>query len=171
MPPETPPDSANDGVVSLVVPPWLGVTVGSAVGADVPIVHVCVAAGPWLPAASTSATRKVCAPSASDGSDRGLVQAAYVLPSRLQTYVSPPTAPAKEKEAVVWLVFALGPLTIVGVVVGAVVSTVQVVDVAGPVLPAPSITRTQKVWVPSPRTGSVIGEVQATHAPASVRHW
>ena len=70
-----------------------------------------------------------------------------------------------------WLVFALGPLTIVGSVVGAVVSTVQVVEVAGPVLPAPSITRTQNVCVPSPRIGSVIGDVQATHAPASVRHW
>ena len=46
VPPETPPDSTNDGVVSLVAPPWLGVTVGTAVGADVPIVHVCEAAVP-----------------------------------------------------------------------------------------------------------------------------
>ena len=85
VPPETPPDSANDGVVSLVVPPWLGVTVGITVGAVVPIVHVCDAAGPWLPAASTSATRNVWAPSASEVSERGLVQAAYAPPSRLQT--------------------------------------------------------------------------------------
>ena len=171
VPPETPPDSANDGVVSLVVPPWLGVTVGTAVGAVVLSAHVCEAGGPWLPAASTSATRNVCVPSASTPDVHGDVHAAYAPPSMLQAYVSPPRFPPNETIAVVWFVMALGALMIVGEPVGGVVSTVQVAVVAAPVLPAASTRRTQKVWLPSASAADVNGDVHAAHAPESMRHW
>ena len=54
----------------------LEVMVGALAGATVSTVNAYVAAAPWLPAASTSATLKTCAPSASDAEVKGLVQAA-----------------------------------------------------------------------------------------------
>ena len=60
---------------------------------------------------------------------------------------------------------------IVGVPDGGVVSTVHVVVVDVPVLPAASTSRTLNVCVPSASVAVVYGEVHAVHAPVSSWHW
>ena len=57
------------------------VNVGAAAGAVRSTTHVVVAAGPALPAASTSCTLKVCEPSASVGAVRGEVHDVQAPPS------------------------------------------------------------------------------------------
>ena len=57
-----------------------------------------------------------------------------------------PPSEEKPKLADVLAVGPVGPLPIV--VAGPTVSTVNVLDVAGPVFPAASLARTAKVWLP-----------------------
>ena len=60
-----------------------------------------------------------------------------------------PGAPEKVKVAWFWFVSAAGCESIE--TVGTVVSIVQLNEAAAPVLPAVSVARTWKVWVPSAR--------------------
>ena len=147
------------------------VNVGAAAGAVRSTVQVVVAAGPALPAASTSCTLKECEPSASVDVVRGEVHDVQAPPSSWQAYVSPLPAPVKAIAGVAWLSGFGGVLVNVGALDGAVRSTVHVYDAADPPLPAASTRRTENVWVPSASVEVVVGEVHAVHAPASTRHW
>ena len=71
------------GVVVALGSAGAEVIVGVPLGGVVSIVHVRVVAVPRLPAASTSATWNVCAPSANEPEARGDRQAAQAAPSSL----------------------------------------------------------------------------------------
>ena len=92
--------------------------------------------------------------------------------SRLHSAVLPPSLEASVNAADVAFVGFGGADVIV--VSGAVASTVQVTEVAGPVFPAVSVAVTESVWLPSVRPVSVTHEeglpsrVQVSVAPGSV---
>ena len=142
---------------------------GRLVGATVSTVQLRDATGPRLPAASVVATSNTCAPSASDDSDCGLVQAAHAAPSRRHEYVSPGSAPVKVMVAdVVDVVDASAGVTDVidAVLTGAVVSTVNDRVTGEPWLPRASTRRTESEWAPSARPVSARGDVHGAQAPA-----
>ena len=103
-----------------------------ASGAAVSTVHVAVAADPTLPAVSTSRTPKVTDPSASGPIPVGLVHADQAPDATWHWYASPAPAPVKAMDGVGLLLGSLGCVEMVGVAAGGVVSTTNVVVVAGP---------------------------------------
>jgi hypothetical protein len=135
-------------------------------GATVSTVHVALVAALVFPTASTPLTWKVWLPAARLLYACGLVHGANTEPSRLHVKVTPLCESVNESEAVVWFVGLLGALVIVGAG-GAAVVTVQLYDVAALVLPATSVARTRKVWLPSARPLYACGLVQVANAAAS----
>src|SRR5207302_1357798 len=117
---------------------------------------------------SVARTSKVWLPSLSAGeSVSGLVQAVQEPASILHSKLEPVSLELKEKLGVVLLEGSLGCAVIE--VLGAAVSIVQVwlAGVAS-VLPAWSVARTSKVWLPSLSAGErVSGLVQAVQEPLS----
>ena len=124
-----------------------------------------------MPAGSVARTSKVWVPSASAGETVcGLEQLDQEPASTRHSNVEPASVELKEKLGDVLFDGSLGCAVID--VLGAVVSTVQV-KLAGleSVLPAVSVARTWKVWLPSPSAGErACGLVQDDHEPASTRH-
>src|SRR6266545_4369716 len=100
----------------------------------------------------------------------GLVQEVQLPPSRRHSNVDPGSPALKVKVGVVSFEGLEGLESIV--VSGAVRSTVQVWLAGDPsVLPAWSVARTSKVWLPSVRAGErVSGLVQDVQLPLSTRH-
>jgi hypothetical protein len=119
-----------------------------AAGAAVSTVHVLVASGPALPAASTALTWKVCVPSATPVYAFGLVQLANAAASSAHWKLAP-ASEVKLKLALAELLGLDGAPEIV--TVGALVSTVHVKLAGALVLPAASIALTWKVCEPSAR--------------------
>src|SRR5262249_4727401 len=146
------------------------VTVGGPVSID----HVsgaAVASG-WpaavLSAASVARTSKVGLPSASASVVCGLVQVAQPPPSMRHSNVEPGSLELKAKVGVGSLSSAGGAESML--VFGAVTSTVQVLDAGVPsVLPAKSVARTSKVWLPSASAAGVSGLVQVAQLPPARR--
>src|SRR5262245_40481391 len=140
------------------------------VGAPRSIVHVSLAGVPSvLPAASVALTSKVWLPPPSGLVAWGLVHAAHVPASTRHSKVEPPSLEWNVKVGVASLSSAGGAESIV--VSGAVRSTVQVCDAGEPsVLPARSVARTSKVWLPSGSALVVFGLVQVLQLPPSMRH-
>jgi hypothetical protein len=101
----------------------------------------------------------------------GDVHGSHVPPSSLHSNVEPVSEELNVKVGVV-LPDGLAGLESI-VVFGAVVSSVHV-DAAGDasVLPAASVARTSKVWLPSPSAGEIVsGLVHADQLRPSMRHW
>src|SRR6266852_314711 len=124
-----------------------------------------------LPAASVARTWKVWLPSASAGEIvSGLEQVVQPPPSIRHSNVDPGSLELKEKLGVVSLEGSAG--VELRVVLGAVRSTIQV-WLAGVerVLPAWSVARTSKVWLPSASAGEIVsGLEQLVQPPPSIRH-
>src|SRR5947207_1256593 len=122
-----------------------------------------------LPAASVARTSKVWLPSASAAVVCGLVQAIQLPASTRHAKVELGSLELKANVGVASLSSAGGAEPIV--VFGAVRSTVHV-RLAGvaSVLPAGSVARTSKVWLPSPSAPVVSGLVQELQLPPSTRH-
>src|SRR3954453_22543287 len=151
----------------MYVPGEVIVTVGGARSIDQ--VYVAGVAS-RLPAASTARTSKVWLPSASAAVVWRLVQALQLPPSIRHSNVAPPSGELKPKVGVASLSRAGGfePM----LVSGGVRSTVHVCVAGVPsVLPAVSVARTSKVWLPSASAAVVCGLVQALQLPPSTRHW
>ena len=100
----------------------------------------------------------------------GLVHGDQLPPSMRHSKVEPPSLELKEKLGVVSLEgsFGLEPI----VVFGAARSTVHVLLAGVPsVLPAWSVARTSKVWLPAPSAGEIVfGLVHGDQLPPSTRH-
>ena len=150
-----------DGVVDMV---------GAVLGAVVSIVQVREAVGPTLAAASTRRTSIVCAPSASSGVVYEARQAVHAPPSRRHWYVSSPAAPRKANADCPAVTKPDGPEAITGADAGGARSTIHVVEVGVPTLPAASICRICTVCAPSPSVPVANGLVHGTHAPVSSLH-
>jgi hypothetical protein len=161
----------NVGVVSLDGLPGLVSIV--VFGGPTSMIHVWLAGLPSVfPAGSVARTSNVWLLSASAGeSVSGDVHGSHVPPSSLHSNVEPVSGELNVKVGVVLPEGLAGLESIV--VFGAVVSIVQV-DVAGDasVLPAASVARTSKVWLPSPSAGEIVsGLVHDDQLPPSTRHW
>src|SRR4051794_40113942 len=100
-----------------------------------------------LPAASIARTENVCAPSATPVSVFGGPHAVQAPASSRHWNVAPGSLELKPKTAVEDAVAPDGPLSIV--VLGGVVSTVNVCAVLFPTLPAASTCSATTVYVPS----------------------
>ncbi len=105
-----------------------------------------------LPAGSVARTSKVWLPAPSAGEVKGLVQVVQEPPSMRHSKVEPGSLELKVKVGVVSLDGWAGVES--RLVTGAVRSIVQV-SLAGvaSVLPAGSVARTSKVWLPAPSAG------------------
>ena len=158
------------GVLSAVVP--CGAEVIVAVGAAMSTVKSSVAAGPVLPAPSVARTRKVWAPLESFGASKGLLQGLKsAVPVSSEHWKLEPGSELKSKLGVLSAVVPCGAEVIVAV--GPAVSTVKSSVAAGPVLPAPSVARTRKVWAPLESFGASKGLLQGwkSAVPVSSEHW
>src|SRR3954454_12359629 len=112
-----------------------------------------------LPAMSVARVSKVWLPSARAAAVCGLEQGAQLPPSTRHSNVEPPSEELNAKVGVASLSSAGGPESIV--VFGAVRSIAQVWEAGVPsVLPARSVARTSKVWLPSVSAAVVCGLVQ-----------
>ena len=109
-----------------------------------------------LPAASVARTSNVWLPAPSAAVVSGLVHGAYEPPSTRHSKVAPGLLALKSKVGVVSFDGSFGPESIV--VSGAVrsIAHVYAAGVAS-VLPAGSVARTSKVWLPSPSAEVVSG--------------
>src|SRR6266545_104409 len=122
-----------------------------------------------LPAASVPRTSKVWLPSARAAVVCGLVQEVQLPPSRRHSNVEPGSEELKLKLGVASLSSAGGAESIV--VFGAVRSAIQVWVAGVPsVLPAASVPRMSRVWLPSASAAVVCGLVQELQLPPSRRH-
>src|SRR6266545_3101892 len=109
-----------------------------------------------LPAASVPRTSKVWLPSARAAVVCGLVQEVQLPPSRPHSKLEPGSEELKLKLGVASLSSAGGAESIV--VFGAVRSAIQVWVAGVPsVLPAASVPRTSRVWLPSASAAVVCG--------------
>jgi hypothetical protein len=120
-----------------------------AVGAPVSTTQVAEAGLPVFPAWSVARTRKVWLPSARPLYALGLAHALKLPPSRLHWKTLPLSSLEKLRLALVAFVGLCGGAMIV--VVGATVSTVNVVAELRPRLPAASSCSARAVYVPSGR--------------------
>jgi len=123
-----------------------------------------------LPAWSVARTAKVWLPSPRAGEIVfGLEQVVQPPPSMRHSKVEPDSLELKERSGVVLFDGSVGEESMV--VFGAVRSTVHV-ELAGveSVLPAWSVARTWKVWLPPPSAESVCGLVHALQPPLSIWH-
>ena len=161
-------EKVNAGEESPVAP--LGPVLIVVSGAVASTVKVRVT-GVWsvLPAASVARTEKVCSPSASVASVRGVVHGSNAPASIRHSNVEPGSLAKNVNCGVVWRVVPLGPSSIA--VFGAAVSTVNDrLAGVGSVSPAASVARTVKVCVPSASVASVRGDVHDPKASLSTRH-
>jgi len=114
-------------------------------------------------------TSRVCVPSARALVVCGVVHALQLPPSTRHSKVAPISLELNWKLGVVSFDGLDGLESIV--VFGAVRSTVHVWDAGvASVLPAGSVARTSKVWLPAPSALVVWGLVQAFQLPPSTRH-
>src|SRR6478672_5296624 len=158
----------NVGVASLDGPAGpLSMVVFGAVRS---IVQVKLAGVPSVfPTASVARTSKVWVPSPSADVVSGLVQGDQLPPSTRHANVELPSEELKSNVGVVSFDGLDGVESIV--VFGAVRSIVHVCAAGVPsVLPAPSVARTSKVWLPSASEGVVYGLAQVDQLPPSIRH-
>src|SRR6186997_1514016 len=123
-----------------------------------------------LPAASGARTSKVWLPAVKAGEiDSGLVHDVQLPPSTRHSKLEPPSVELNVKLGVVLLDGSAGLESMV--VLGAVRSTVHVWLAGVPsVLPAASVARTSKVWLPAPRVERLCGLVHGVQLPPSMRH-
>jgi hypothetical protein len=168
--PDAPPDplNVNVGVVSLVA---VGPPVMSVFGVVVSTTNVCVAGvASVFPAASVARTSKVWLPSFRTAVVNGEAHVANAAPSTRHWNVDPGSVAVNVNVGVLSLPGLSAPAVIV--VFGAVVSIVKVWDAGvASTLPAASIARTSKAWMPSARAAVVSGDVQAANTAPSTRHW
>ncbi len=157
------------GVVSLVNAPLAGV-VNVTTGNVVSTVNVCVADEPMLPAASVWRTCSVWLPVVSAARLEPEVQAVQAPLSTLHSEV--PVLASVTLKAIAGVVsFVNEPLAgVVSETDGDVVSTVKVWVDDEPMLPAASVWRTCRVWLPSVSVARLEPEVQAVQAPLSTLH-
>jgi hypothetical protein len=168
--------------ISVGAPPVVKVTVGVVsfdradgcvlrvtVGGVVSTRNGAVVADPALPAASVATTVIVCVPSATVEAVNGEVHAASAPASTRHWIVC--GAPAVVKVAVGVASFDEADGSAVNVTVGGAVSIANVPVEACEELPAPSVTRTVSVWLPSASAPDVNGELHAAKVPASTWHW
>ncbi len=124
-----------------------------------------------FPAASVARTSKVWLPAPSAGEAvKGLMQAVQEPPSIRHSKVEPGSLELNVNVGVVSFDGCAGVESML--VTGAVRSIVQV-SLAGvaSVLPAGSVARTSKVWLPAPSAGETVkGLVQVVQEPPSMRH-
>jgi hypothetical protein len=131
------------------------------------MVHVRVASALVPYEGWTARTRNVCAPEVSGPYDFGLVHPAQtVLVSKRHWNVAPCTGLENVKVALVSVVGADGPESIVGAGSGVIVHEKSL---SGPV-PREVRARTRNVWVPSARFVYVLGLVHDPKFPRSRRH-
>ena len=138
-------------------------------GGVVSTVHVAVATGPVLPAASIRRTRSSCGPSARAERATGLVHDDQAAESSEHCADSPAPAPVNATDPDADADGSEGCDARV-VAPGATVSSVHARVAAGPVLPAASTRRTRSSCGPSARASGVYVEGHAAQAPASRRH-
>jgi hypothetical protein len=124
-----------------------------------------------LPAWSVARTSKVWLPPVSAGEIVcGLAQEAQLPPSIRHSNVEPDSVELKLKLGDAFPEGFAGDESMV--VLGAVRSTVHVREAGdASVLPAGSVARTSKVWLPSVSADNVCGLVQDDQPPPSTRHW
>ena len=140
-------------------------------GAPVSTVQVCEAGVPSvLPAGSVARTSNVWLPSTRGPTVAGLAHGSQSMPpSRRHSKDEPGSLESNSNDGDALLEGLPG--TVVKVVSGAAVSTVQAYEAGvGSVLPAPSIARTSKVWLPSASRPATSGLVHGVQGPASTRH-
>ena len=124
-----------------------------------------------MPTESVARTLKVWLPSARAGETVSGLEHVFQLPlSMRHSKVEPDSLELKAKSGVVLFDGSDGLLPML--VFGAVRSTVQLLVAGVPsVLPAASVARTAKVWLPSARAGeSVSGLEHEVQLPPSTRH-
>src|SRR4051794_2630348 len=141
----------------------------ATVGGPRSIDHVWLAGVASLfPAASVARTSKVWLPSASAAVVCGLVQALQLPPSTRHSNVEPASDEWNVNAGVAVLSSAGGAESIV--VSGAVRSIVHVKEAGlASVLPAGSVARTSKVWLPPGRAAPRSGPAPARPAPPAAR--
>jgi hypothetical protein len=125
-----------------------------------------------LPAWSVARTAKVWLPLPSAGEIVcGLVHEDQLPPSRRHSNVEPDSVELKLKLGDAFPEGFAGDESMV--VLGAVRSTVHVREAGdASVLPAGSVARTSKVWLPAVSAGEMVcGLVQEDQPPPSIRHW